>query len=177
MPSRKTLMTLMKNPALMKAFEAYIARKKLTRAWEFARLHRDEKTAYRILVANMTNQEIALAPNVKKAGDKAVRVLSKQVLDGFAQDDDWDTLPLDSKRALVEEQIYAVDYWKKFLSQSKELMLDGFTKLAEGDFRTSAEYKKVIYQNADSKRLALELGLEDEVNKILGLAVALGTGD
>ncbi|MEM7239913.1 MAG: hypothetical protein AAF501_19080, partial [Pseudomonadota bacterium] len=35
----------------------------------------------------------------------------------------------------------------------------------------------VIYQNADSKRLALELGLEDEVNKILGLAVALGTGD
>lgn len=177
MPSRKTLMTLMKTPALMKAFEAYLARKKLSRAWEIARLHRDEKTFYRIYVRTMTKQEEALAPNIRKAGDIAVRKLSKTVLDGFAEQDDWDTLGLDDKRWLVEEQIYAVDYWKKFLKQSKELMLDGFTKLAEGDFRISAEYKKVIYQNADPKRLALELGLENEVNTILGLAVAVGTGD
>ena len=178
MASLKTLNSIMKDKKLLQAFENFLQRQKLDRAWEFARLHKDPRTAYRIFVANMTSKEKEFAPSVKENGDELVKKLSPIIADRWEESNPkFTSLPFADQQKLVEEKLYAEDHWTKFLPAAKNAMLERFEKLANGAFRSSDEYKKVIRGSIDGKKAASELGLEAELDAFLGLAVAIGTGD
>jgi len=179
MGNTAALAAIQKDAKMHAAFETFLERQKLGLLYQFARIHKDERTAWRFHLASPSSQEMAFAKDlfvwVKAKYDGMVHKEINERMQGRS-------IPKNEAQAFLA-QIYLDSSgsaeWKKIFKMVKIQLNQRFSALAAKEFPHTPEYaacyrKKV---EAEARKAAKELELERELDAFLGLAVSVGTGD
>ncbi|MEO0993888.1 MAG: hypothetical protein AAFU49_10130 [Pseudomonadota bacterium] len=179
MANTAALIDVQKDSKKHAAFEKYLDKKKLGTLYDFVRLHRDEKTAYRVGFKD--------ASTVEKTFSKGIIGRVKQIYDAMVNQEittrmNGGSIPRDQADAFLNKiysDIVQTPKWKQTFKAAMVGLNQRFSAEAANEFPHSPEYAAWYRSKveADAKKAAKDLELEKELDAFLGLAVSVRTGD
>lgn len=177
--STAALVDVQKNAKKHAAFEKYLDKKKLGRLYDFVRLHRDEKTAYKMGFKPATTTEQAFSGGIIK---RVVQIYDQMVNQEITTRMEGRTIPRDQADAFLSQiytDIVQSSKWRQTFKAAMVGLNQRFGAEAANEFPHSPEYAAWYRAKveADAKKAAKDLELERELDAFLGLAVSVRTGD
>ncbi|MEM9145786.1 MAG: hypothetical protein AAGC57_06270 [Pseudomonadota bacterium] len=161
------------------AFEKYLEKKKLSRLYTFARLHKDEKTAWKMGFQSVSTAESAFSKGIlRKVQSKYDEMVNSEITTRM----NGGTIPKDQADAFLQEIYLDIGQsaeWKRTFKAAVIGLNQRFSAEAENEFPHSPEYAAWYRKTAEAqaKKAAKDLELDRELDAFLGLAVSVRTGD
>ncbi len=161
------------------AFEKYLEKKQLGTLYDFVRLHKDEKTAWKVGFQRATSTEVTFSKGIiKNVATKYDNMVNEQITTRMK----GGTIPKDKAQEFLNK-IYAdivqTAEWKQTFKAAIVGLNQRFSAEAANEFPHSPEYAAYMRKKleADAKKAAKDLELEKELDAFLGLAVSVSSGD
>ncbi|MFK7945683.1 MAG: hypothetical protein AB8B85_22625 [Paracoccaceae bacterium] len=180
MPNLAILSDIQKDAKLHAAFGKFLHRRQLSKLYEFARLHNEERTAFKMAFQDPSAIEVKFSKGLLKKGhdlhQQTLHAIHAKRKKEFRGDPDYEEkISFDACFAATN----ASPEWAKIFKAVKVGLNQHFAAFAQTEFPHTPEYAAYVREaaKAEAKKAAADLELEREVDEFLGLAVAVGTGD
>ena len=181
MAKLEVLTKIEKERNLKEAFEKFLKRKGLTRYYKIANEAYDGKHAYQNFFDDLKPEErnigLKLFFAVEKQSKRLYNAELKRLKDKEEENEDFWRKPRQEQKKVIQEKVENDKAWDRFLKDAKLYMRARLNHLAEKEFKGSDEYENFLRRNINARKIANDLELQADKEKIIGLAVAVGTGN
>ena len=181
MAKLEVLTKIEKERNLKEAFEKFLKRKGLTRYYTIANEAKDGKLAYQNFFDDLKPEErklgLKLSFAVESRSKRLYNAEFRKLKQNQEENEEFWKKTKPERKKIIEEMVENNNTWDRFLKDAKQYMRARMNQLANDEFKASDEYKSFLCRNIDARKIANDLELQADKEKIIGLAVAVGTGN